>query len=102
MNISFQCVSCEADFELEAMDLMKDPALVICPNCGAKADAGVVESAMASLDEVLTQFARMQRRFRVGLSLEPDELSDELADRYDGEDEDSLWSDEPDEEDEEE
>lgn len=101
MNISFGCVKCEADFELEVMDLMKDPTLVICPNCDAKADAGVVENAMSSLDEVFTQFARMQRRFRVGLSMEPDELTDELAERYDTDADDSLWSDEPDEEEEE-
>lgn len=102
MDISVECVQCEADFELVVTDLIRDPTLMVCPNCGAKADAEVVETAMTALDELFTQLARLQRRFRVGFSMEPDELTDALAEEY-GEDEDeSLWSNEPDEENEDE
>lgn len=101
MNISFECVQCEADFELDVWSLIRDPSQVICPNCESKADPEIIETAMTAMDEVLTQFARLQRRFRVGWSVEPDEFADELADHYPEDDDEGLWSDEPEEEEEE-
>ena len=103
MNISFECVQCEADFELEMADLLRDPTLVKCPNCGVKADASAVETTMSIMEDLLAQLVRLGRRFRVGLCIEPDELEDELED-YEGAEEETaaLWSDEPEEEDSEE
>jgi hypothetical protein len=102
MNITIECVQCEADFELETANLIRNPTLVVCPNCGAKADAELVETAMTALDEFFTQLARLQRRFRVGFSVEPDELADELDEQYTSDDDETLWSDEPEESDDEE
>jgi hypothetical protein len=64
----------------------------------------VVENAVGSLDELISQLARIRRRFHVSLSLETDEFDEELVEEYleDEEDEESLWSNEPDEEEEEE
>jgi len=98
MNISFECVQCEADFELEMSDLLRDSTLVKCPNCGVKADASAVENTMSILEDLLVQMVRLGRRFRVGLCIEPDELEDELEDYECGEEENpALWSDEPEE-----
>ncbi len=100
MNISFECVQCEADFELEMTDLLRDPTLVKCPNCGVKGDASTVENTMSILEDLMAQLARLGRRFRVGLCIEPDELEDELEDYEGGEEEsEALWSDEPEEDD---
>jgi DNA-directed RNA polymerase subunit RPC12/RpoP len=100
MSVFFECVQCEADFELEIPDLMRDPSLAKCPNCGSKANTKVVESAFLALEEFVEQIGRLRRKFRVGLSIESDELSEDLEDEYDEqEDEAALWSDEPDEED---
>jgi DNA-directed RNA polymerase subunit RPC12/RpoP len=103
MVFSFICTQCEADFDIEMVDLMKDPTVVICPNCNTKGNATIVENAMSSMDEVLSQLARLNRKFRVGFAIEPDELTEELESQNyldeDSEDEDALWSDEPEEED---
>ena len=101
MDISIECAQCEADFELVVADLIRNPTLMVCPNCGVKADAEVVEMAMTALDELFTQLARLQHRFRVGFAMEPDEIADELAEQYGDDEEETLWSDEPDEEEEE-
>ena len=104
MNFSFECVQCEADFDLEVPDLVKDPSLVVCPNCGVKADARIIESAVSALDEMLSQFSRLRRRFRVYFALESDEFDDEIPDEYVAEedDEETLWSNEPEDEEDEE
>ena len=100
MNISFECVQCEADFDLESADLVRDPSLLICPNCNNKASPEVVEATMTVLEELLSQMTRLRKKFRVGFDMEFDELDDELAEQFD--DDNGLWSDEVEEEEEEE
>jgi DNA-directed RNA polymerase subunit RPC12/RpoP len=104
MNLSIECVQCEADFELELPDLIKEPRLFVCPNCGAKADPEVVEAVATSLDEAVTQMNRLRRRFRIGFSVESEDLEEDDADELypaETEEEDALWGDEPGEEEEE-
>lgn len=106
MTISIECVQCEADFEYEVAELLKDPSLLVCPNCGAKADPEVVEMAMNAADELATQLRRLKRKFRFSITMDSDELSssggDEEIYAEEEDNHESLWSDEPEEEDEEE
>lgn len=92
MNISFECVQCEADFDLESTDLTRDPSLLICPNCKAKANPEFVEATIVALDELFSQLTRLRKRFRVGFDMEFDEIDDELAEQFD--DDEALWSNE--------
>jgi DNA-directed RNA polymerase subunit RPC12/RpoP len=97
MNISFECVQCEADFDIELEDLTRDSSLLVCSNCGNKANPEVVKATLTALDEFLSQLTRLRKKFRVGLEMEFDELDNELAEQYD--DDDALWSDEVEEDD---
>jgi DNA-directed RNA polymerase subunit RPC12/RpoP len=90
MNISFECIQCEADFDLDSVDLVRNPSQLVCPNCGSKANPEVVEAIMTSLDELFSQLTRLRKKFRVALEMEFDELDDELAEQYD--DDEALWS----------
>ena len=99
MNISFECAQCEADFELDSADLVRDPSLVVCPNCNAKANPEIIEATIVALDELFSQLTRLRKKFRVGFSMEFDDIDDELAEQFD--DDEGLWSDEVDEEEEE-
>jgi len=105
MNISVECNQCQADFELEVSDLIKEPGLFVCPNCGVKADPEVVEAMATALDEAVSQAARLRRRFRISFGVEDDELeNEEVAEAFadDDAEEEGLWGDEPEEEEEEE
>ena len=99
MNISFECVQCEADFEVDSADLVKDPSLVVCPNCNAKANPEVIETTVVALDELFTQLTRLRKKFRVGFNMEFDDIDDDLAEQFD--DDEALWSNEVEEEEEE-
>ena len=101
MNITFECVQCEADFELESTNLVRDPTLLVCPNCNAKANPEFVEATVTALDELFSQLTRLRKKFRVGFDMEFDEIDDELAEQFD-DDDNGLWSDEVEEEEEEE
>ncbi|MBW1808375.1 MAG: hypothetical protein JRJ87_09290 [Deltaproteobacteria bacterium] len=102
MSVSFECLQCEADFELEEADIVKDPTLVKCPNCGIKANPEIVEGAFIVLGEALEQLNRLRRKFLIGISIEPEDLSDKFdEDLIPEDDDDALWLDEPEEEEEE-
>jgi DNA-directed RNA polymerase subunit RPC12/RpoP len=99
MNICFECVQCEADFELESTDLVKNPSLVVCPNCNAKANPEIVEATTVAVDELFTQLTRLRKKFRVAFNMEFDDIDDELAEQFD--DDEALWKNEVEEEEEE-
>jgi uncharacterized Zn finger protein len=91
MNLSFECQQCQADFELDLADVVEDPTLVTCPNCGMKADSAVVETFAHALDEVVSVAGRLYRRFQIEFSLDADELDVEPEEVLD--DKDGLWTD---------
>jgi len=102
MSISFECVQCEAEFEFEVSDIIRKPSLVKCPNCGKKANPKIVENAFLAFDEFLEQIGRLGKTFRVSVSLEADEISEDPSDEFlDDDDETSLWGDDIEEEEEE-
>ena len=97
---SVECTQCQADFDLELAELVQAPELMVCPNCGSKADPDLVEAAVAALEESLAIIGRLHRRFWIHFSLDEDEFSDEQDEAFD--DEDALWANEVEEEEEDE
>lgn len=90
MSIDFTCQKCEASFELEAQDLIEGTEKIVCPHCDAKAPANLTEDFVAALTEMRAQIATLSKKFAVTMTLEAEELEDELDD----EDEDEEESDE--------
>ncbi|WP_223632804.1 hypothetical protein [Corallococcus sp. EGB] len=90
MSIDFTCQKCEASFELEAQDLIEGTEKIVCPHCDAKAPANLTEDFVAALTEMRAQIATLSKKFAVTMTLEAEELEDEL----DEEDEDEEESDE--------
>jgi hypothetical protein len=100
MELTIECTQCEADFSMELSDILKDPDLIVCPNCEAKTDPAVVETLATSLEETSIALARIRSKFLIELSINSDELDLEESDYYD--DEEPRWDELPEEEEEEE
>ncbi|WP_242592750.1 hypothetical protein [Corallococcus exiguus] len=100
MSIDFTCQKCEASFELEAQDLIEGTEKIVCPHCDAKAPANLSEDFVAALTEMRAQIATLSKKFAVTMTLEAEELEDELDDE--DEDEEESDDDEDDDEDEDE
>ncbi|NBC40160.1 hypothetical protein HJC22_10575 [Corallococcus exiguus] len=100
MSIDFTCQKCEASFELEAQDLIEGTEKIVCPHCDAKAPANLSEDFVAALTEMRAQIAILSKKFAVTMTLEAEELEDELDDE--DEDEEESDDDEDDDEDEDE
>lgn len=101
MSIDFTCQKCEASFELEAQDLIEGTEKIVCPHCDAKAPANLTEDFVAALTEMRAQIATLSKKFAVTMTLEAEELEDELDDEEEDEEEsedDDLDEDDDDEE----
>jgi hypothetical protein len=88
MTIDFTCQKCEASFELDAQDLIDGDAKLACSNCNAKAPSAMVEEFVSALSEMQAQVAALSKKFAVNMSLESEELDDELESDDEDEDED--------------
>jgi DNA-directed RNA polymerase subunit RPC12/RpoP len=95
MSIDFTCQKCEASFELDAQDLIEGTEKLVCPHCDAKAPANLSEDFVAALTEMRAQIAVLGKKFAVSMTLESEELEDELEDEEEDDDEE-----EPDDDDE--
>lgn len=80
MMIEFTCQKCEAGFELAAQDLIEGTEKLACPHCGQKAPTNIQEDFVAALTEMRTQVAALGKKFNVSLTLESEDLDDELED----------------------
>jgi DNA-directed RNA polymerase subunit RPC12/RpoP len=87
MSIDFTCQKCEASFELDAQDLIEGTEKLVCPHCDAKAPTNLSEDFIAALSEMRAQIAALGKKFGVSMTLESEELEDELEDEEDDEDE---------------
>ena len=97
MSIDFTCQKCEASFELDAQDLIEGTEKIVCPHCDAKAPTNLAEDFVAALSEMRAQVAALGKKFAVSMSLEAEELEDELGDEdeeEETEDDDELDFDE--------
>ena len=87
MSIDFTCQKCEASFELDAQDLIEGTEKLVCPHCDAKAPANLSEDFVAALTEMRAQIAVLGKKFAVSMTLESEDLEDELEEEEDDEDE---------------
>lgn len=95
MNLSIECMKCEADFDLEVAELLENPKLMVCPNCGAKGDREMAEALATALDEAEVLVNRFKKKFKIEVASDSDELASD-SDEDDEEaynDEDELWAD---------
>ncbi|RKH74569.1 hypothetical protein D7W81_01045 [Corallococcus aberystwythensis] len=97
MSIDFTCQKCEASFELEAQDLIEGTEKIVCPHCDAKAPANLSEDFVAALTEMRAQIAILSKKFAVTMTLEAEELEDELDDEEEDEEESDEDDDDEDE-----
>jgi hypothetical protein len=103
MTIDFTCQKCEASFEIDAQDLIDGTEKLVCPHCDAKAPSAMVEDFVAALTEMRTQVAALAKKFAVNMSVETEDLEEEVDDEEEAEDDeagedDELEFDEDDEE----
>ena len=96
MSIDFTCQKCEASFELDAQDLIEGTEKLLCPHCDAKAPANLSEDFVAALTEMRAQIAVLSKKFSVSMTLESEDLEDELSE--DDEDDDEEASEDDDDE----
>ncbi len=73
-NITFQCVSCGADFEVEMTSIIEKSKTIKCPNCDAKPAAGRVHSFALALEELISCMAGLRTKVRFELTLDTDDL----------------------------
>ena len=98
MSIDFTCQKCEASFELDAQDLIEGTEKLVCPHCDAKAPANISEDFVAALTEMRAQIAALSKKFSVSMTLESEDLEDELAEEdEEDDDEDDAEEDDDDE-----
>src|SRR3954451_2807732 len=102
MSVDFTCQNCEASFELDAQDLIEGTEKLVCPHCDAKAPANISEDFVAALTEMRAQIAVLSKKFSVSMTLEAEDLEDELAEDDDEEDEEEEDDDDDDDLDEDE
>lgn len=95
MSIDFTCQKCEASFELDAQDLIEGTEKIVCPHCDAKAPTNLSEDFVAALSEMRAQIAALGKKFAVSMTLESEDVEDELEEEdEDEEDDDELDFDE--------
>jgi DNA-directed RNA polymerase subunit RPC12/RpoP len=97
MSIDFTCQKCEASFELDAQDLIEGTEKLLCPHCDAKAPANLSEDFVAALTEMRAQIAVMGKKFAVSMTLESEDLEDELEEEEEDDEEDDEDSEDDDE-----
>jgi DNA-directed RNA polymerase subunit RPC12/RpoP/Sec-independent protein translocase protein TatA len=97
MSIDFTCQKCEASFELDAQDLIEGTEKLVCPHCDAKAPSNLSEDFVSALTEMRAQIAALSKKFAVSMTLEAEELEEELEEEDDDEEEDDESEEDDDE-----
>ena len=88
MTIDFTCQKCEASFELDYEDLADGTEKLICPHCDAKAPSNLVEDFVSALTELTAQVAALSKKFTLSMTVESEDLEDELEEEEDEEEDD--------------
>ena len=84
MTLDFTCRKCEASFEVDAEDLIDGTEKLVCPHCNAKAPSNISEDFVSALTEMRAQVAVLGKKFAVNMSLETEDLEDELEAKKEG------------------
>lgn len=90
MTIDFTCQKCEASFEIDAQDLIDGTEKIICPECRARAPSSLAEDFVSALTEMRAQVAALGKKFAVNMSLETEDVEEELESKKDEDEETEL------------
>lgn len=99
MTLDFTCQSCEGGFELDSGDLADGSEALQCPHCDVKAPQSAVDDFVAALTELKAQVASLGKRFAVNLTIETEEVEEEVDEEEEEDDEDVDDDDEDDDDD---
>jgi hypothetical protein len=106
-NISFNCQSCEGDFEVNVTHLLERPNALKCPHCGARPPAHRCHALSQSLDDLLSAMAGIKSKVHFELTLDTNALPPPYGGKDAGsvlagdEDEDDVGGDDVDDDDDE-
>ena len=73
-TITFQCVSCEADFDVNVTQLLERPTAIKCSHCGSRPSANRCHSFAQALDDMLTSIASLRSKVQFELNLDSEDL----------------------------
>ena len=74
MSITFECMACGADYDLEIPAIIERPNSLKCPNCGAHPPAHRSHALATALEDLLAAMAAVRKKIRFEIELETDEL----------------------------
>ncbi len=74
MSISFQCTSCDADFDLEIPRIIDRPTALKCPNCNARPPAHRAHALGTAIEDLLSAMAAIRTKVRFEIALDTEEL----------------------------
>jgi DNA-directed RNA polymerase subunit RPC12/RpoP len=106
-SITFQCVACGGDFEIDIAGIIDKTKTVKCPNCDAKPAAGRVHSFALALEELISCMAGLRTKVRFEITLDTDDLpppygpAEDASEGLSSFDDDDLSDDDGDDDDEE-
>ena len=75
-SITFQCKSCDADFELAVDLLIEKPGVLKCSNCAAKPAANRAHNLGLALEELMAAIAPLRVKYRFELTIESEALDE--------------------------
>jgi len=84
--ITFQCMSCDGDFDLKLTHLIERPNALRCPHCGAKPTTHRAHAFSQALDDFFSATAGLLAKFRFELAVESDELPEPYSPAEDDDD----------------
>lgn len=73
-TITFQCMSCEADFDVNVTQLLERPTAIKCSHCGARPTSNRCHSFAQALDDLLTAMSALRSKVQFELNLDNDDL----------------------------
>ncbi len=73
-SISFQCTSCDGDFDLVIAHLLERPESIKCPHCNARPNANRASAFAHALYDLCNAISALRTKVRFELNLESDLL----------------------------
>jgi hypothetical protein len=73
MTLDLTCQACDTSFELEAAELLDEPRLQ-CPSCEARVPRAAAEALSGALEELFSQFSRLQPTFQLIAEVSSEDL----------------------------